>query len=217
MADFYPSIEEARAWYASADLAHDFEHVLRVLKIAMKIAQAEGADQDIVHAAALLHDSRGAMPSVDGGDRMGHHLASAEFAGEVLSQAGWEQAAIEKVQHCIRAHRFRHDGEQPETIEAKCVFDADKLDVLGAIGAARTIIFGSHKGQSFYSEPSAKFLETGKTEEDEPYSAYHEYLYKLSKIKDRLYTETGKALAVERDAFLHQYFERLRAESRGEA
>lgn len=216
MADYYPSIEEARAWYASADLAHDFEHVLRVLNLALKIGEAEGADLEIIHAAALLHDSRGAMPG-DSESRMGHHLASAQFAGEVLKQAGWADERIEAVQHAIRAHRFRHDGEQPETLEAQCVFDADKLDVLGAIGATRTIIFGSHKGQSFYVEPSQQFRETGKTVEGEVYSAYHEYLFKLRHIKDRLLTQTGRELASQRDAFLHQFFEQLRAECRGEA
>ncbi len=217
MADYYPSIEEARAWYASADLAHDFEHVLRVLNLALKIAEAEEANLEVVHAAALLHDSRGAQPGGDGSGRMGHHLASAQFAGEVLKQAGWETARIEAVQHAIRAHRFRHDGEQPETIEAQCVFDADKLDVLGAVGAARTIIFGSHKGQSFFSEPSLQFRKTGELMDGEAYSAYHEYLFKLRNIKNRLYTQTGRELAVQRDAFLHQFFEQLRAECLGEA
>lgn len=217
MAAFYPSIEEARAWYASADLAHDFEHVLRVLNLALKIAEAEGADLEIVHAAALLHDSRGAMPSSDGQGRLGHHLSSAQFAGEVLKQAGWETARSEAVQHCIRAHRYRHDGEQPETIEAQCVFDADKLDVLGALGAARTIAYATQAGQPFFVEPTAHFREKGEKLDGEPHSAYHEYLFKLRHVKDRLFTKTGRELAVQRDAFLHQFFEQLCAECRGEA
>ena len=217
MLAFYPSIEEARAWYSSADSAHDFEHVLRVLNLALKIGEAEGADLAIVHAAALLHDSRGATGGQDGNSRMGHHMASAQFAGEVLSRAGWEADRVEAVQHAIRAHRFRHDGEQPKTIEAMCVFDADKLDVLGAVGVARTIAFGCHSGQSFYAEPSRQFRETGKLMEGEVYSTYHEYLFKLRHIKDRLYTRTGRQLASQRDEFLHRFFEQLRAECRGEA
>lgn len=216
MVAFYPSIEDARAWYTSADLAHDFEHVSRVLKMALRIARQENADLEIVHAAALLHDSRGAKPGTDGGERLGHHLASARFAGEVLIQAGWDRQRVEAVRHCIRAHRYRHDGEQPQTLEAKCVFDADKLDVLGALGVARTIAYAARAGETFFAEPSRQFLETGQRLQGEPYSAYHEYLYKLRHIKDRLYTETGKALASQRDAFLNQFFEQLRAEWRGE-
>ena len=130
------SIEQAHAWYASADPVHDFEHVLRVYRLAEKIALAEGADLEIVRAAALLHDSVGSAPGGDGQERLGHHLTSARFAGEVLRAENWQPDRVEAVQHCIRAHRFRHQGERPQTLEAMCLYDADKLDVLGAIGAA---------------------------------------------------------------------------------
>ncbi len=96
MWDFYPDIEDARAWYASAGLAHDFEHALRVLNLAMKIAENEAADLEIVYVAALLHDSRGATPGGEDGARMGHHLASAQFAGEILAQAGWKKSALRR-------------------------------------------------------------------------------------------------------------------------
>jgi len=217
MWDFYPDIEDARAWYASAGLAHDFEHALRVLNLAMKIAENEAADLEIVYVAALLHDSRGATPGGEDGARMGHHLASAQFAGEILAQAGWKQERIEAVQHCIRAHRYRHDGEQPQSLEAQCVFDADKLDVLGAVGVARTIAYATHAGQPFYARPSELFLKTCERLPDEPHSAYHEYLFKLQHVKDRLYTSTGKQIATQREAILHKFFNQLQAECEGEA
>jgi hypothetical protein len=71
-----PSIEEAQKWYESADPVHDFEHVMRVYRLSEKIALAEGADVEIVHAAALLHDSVGSAPGGDGRARKEHHLAS---------------------------------------------------------------------------------------------------------------------------------------------
>ena len=196
------SIEQARAWYASADPVHDFEHVLRVYRLAERIALAEGADLEIVRAAALLHDSVGSAPGGDGQERLGHHLTSARFAGEVLRAENWQPERVEAVQHCIRAHRFRHQGERPQTLEAMCLYDADKLDVLGAIGAARTIAFAALAGQPFYYEPSERFLREGKTEPDEPHSSYHEYLFKLRKVKDQLFTTTGKAIADQRHKFL---------------
>ncbi len=212
-----PSIDEAQKWYTSADPVHDFEHVLRVYRLSERIALAEGADLDIVHAAALLHDSVGSAPGGDGQARKDHHLASAEFAAEVLAAEGWPAERIAAVQHCIRGHRFRHAGERPETIEAKCLFDADKLDVLGAIGAARTIAYAALAGQPAFAEPSEQFLQTGVKEPGEAHSSYHEYLFKLRKVKDQLFTPTGKAIAESRDHFLRAFYEELRAEYRGEA
>ncbi|MDD2521858.1 MAG: HD domain-containing protein [Anaerolineaceae bacterium] len=208
--------EEARSWYQEADEVHSFEHVLRVRAMAVRIGKAEGADLEVIEAAAYLHDSRGASPEAHGSARKEHHITSAEFAGEVLAKKGWSPERIEAVQHCIRAHRFRHTGERPETLEAMCLFDADKLDVLGAVGAARTIAYAVLAGQPVLSEPSQQFLETGKKEPGEPHSSYHEYLFKLRKVKDQLFTNTGKAIAEDRDAFLAEYYDRLIAEYRGE-
>jgi Predicted HD superfamily hydrolase len=210
------SIEQACVWYASADPVHDFEHVLRVYRLAEKIALAEGADLEIVRAAALLHDSVGSAPGGDGQERLGHHLTSARFAGEVLRAENWQPERVEAVQHCIRAHRFRHQGERPQTLEAMCLYDADKLDVLGAIGAARTIAFAALAGQPFYYEPSERFLREGKTEPAEPHSSYHEFLFKLRKVKDQLFTTTGKAIAEQRHKFLVDFYAQLQAECRGE-
>ena len=212
-----PSIEEAQKWYESADPVHDFEHVLRVYSLSERIALAEGADLEIVHAAALLHDSVGSAPGGDGQARKEHHLASAEFAAVVLAAEGWPAGRIAAVQHCIRGHRFRHAGERPETLEAQCLFDADKLDVLGAIGAARTIAYAALAGQPSFAEPSEQFLKTGVKEPGEAHSSYHEYLFKLRKVKDQLFTRTGKAIAESRDRFLREFYEELKAEYRGEA
>lgn len=210
------TIDEARTWYQKADPVHDFDHVLRVYRVAERLAQAEGADLEIVRAAALLHDSRGSAPGGEGSARSEHHVASAEFAGEVLADKGWPDEKIKAVQHCIRAHRFRGKEDAPETLEAKVLFDADKLDVLGAIGAARTIAYAALDGQPAYSEPSAQFLESGRKEPGEPHSSYHEFLFKLRNVKDRMYTVSGKALAEARHAYLVGFYEQLQAEARGE-
>lgn len=208
-----PTIEQARGWYQGSDAAHDFEHILRVYRMAERLAAVEGADLEIVHAAALLHDSRETTPGA--GARAEHHLASAVFAGEVLAAESWQPERIAAVQHCIRAHRFRDGREQPKTIEARVIFDSDKLDVLGAVGIERVIAYAVLAGEPIYAEPSAHFLATGEKEPGEAHSAYHEFLFKLHKIKDRLFTRTARALAAERDAYLAAFFERLAAEHRG--
>ena len=210
------TIEEARVWYQDADPVHDFDHVLRVYRVAERLAQAEGADLEIIRAAALLHDSRGSAPGCEGKARAEHHLTSAIFAGEVLATKDWPEEKIKAVQHCIRAHRFRGKEDYPETLEAQVIFDADKLDVLGAIGAARTIAYAALDGQPAYAEPSERFLTTGEKEPGEPHSSYHEFLFKLSKVKGRMFTDSGKALAEARHAYLVNFYDQLQAEVRGE-
>ena len=210
------TIEEAQIWYQDADPVHDFDHVLRVYRIAERLADAEGADLDIVRAAALLHDSVGSAPGGEGNARAEHHIASAAFAGEVLAQKGWPEEKIKAVQHCIRGHRFRGKEDKPETLEAQVLFDADKLDVLGAIGAARSIAYAALDGQPSYAEPSEQFLRTGKKEPGEPHSSYHEFLFKLQKVKGRMFTPSGKALAEARHAYLVEFYAQLQAETRGE-
>jgi len=210
------TIEEACQWYSNADPVHDFNHVLRVYRLAERLAIAEGADLEIIRAAALLHDSRGSSPQGEGNARTEHHILSAQFAGEVLTRKGWPTEKILAVQHCIRAHRFRSKADKPQTVEAEVLFDADKLDVLGAIGAARTIAYGVLAGQPIYAEPSEQFIQTGIKQSGEPHSSYHEFLFKLQKVSNRMFTKSGKVLAKERHDFLVQFYKQLQAEVRGE-
>lgn len=210
------TIAEARQWYSSADPVHDFEHVLRVYRLAERLAEQEGADLAVVRAAALLHDSCGSAPGGSGNQRTEHHLTSAEFAGQVLSVKGWTTDQIKAVQHCIRSHRFRSQGEKPLTLEAQVLFDADKLDVLGAIGAARTIAYAALDGEPAYAEPSDQFIQTGEKEPGEPHSSYHEFLFKLRHVKSRMFTRSGKALAEARHAYMIAFYQQLQAEMRGE-
>lgn len=210
------TIDEARAWYTTADPVHDFDHVLRVFRLAERLAEQENADLAVIRAAALLHDSCGSAPGGTGDLRAEHHLTSAEFAGQVLREKGWPPDKIEAVQHCIRAHRFRNRGEKPHTLEAKVLFDADKLDVLGAIGAARTIAYAALDGEPAYAEPSDLFLQTGVKEPGEPHSSYHEFLFKLRHVKSRMFTHSGKVLAEARHEYMVAFYQQLQAEARGE-
>lgn len=208
-----PTIEQASHWYTADDPVHGFDHVLRVLALAERIGKELGADLEIVRAAALLHDAAGADPREN---RAEHEAASAEFARQVLSGEGWPDARIEAVAHCIVSHRYRGQ-QQPETLEARVLFDADKLDVVGAFGVARTLGYAWQAGQPTFAEPSEQFLETGELLPDEPHSAYHEYLFKLRRVRDRLHTLPARRMAEQREQVLAQFFEQLAAEARGEA
>lgn len=225
-----PTIRSARKWYPDSDPVHGFDHVLRVYRLAERIAAVEGADLEIVRAAALLHDTSsdlqtpdsdesttgGSQPHPPEDQRANHHHASASFARRVLQVEGWKEDRITAVEHCIRAHRFRDNRESPESLEAKVLFDADKLDAIGAIGAARAIGYAVLAGQPIFEQPSKGFLERGEKEPGEAHSSYHEYVFKLSKLKDRLFTPTGRAIAEGRHRFLVEYYRRLAAEIAGE-
>ena len=205
-----PTLEQVRAWYPVNDPVHGFDHILRVIRLAENLAASEKADFEIVHAAVLLHDAQ-EKPT----HRADHHLASAEFALQVLEGEGWPADRIEAVLHCIRAHRFRDDREQPHTLEAQILFDADKLDAIGAVGVARAIAYAVRAGMPFYAPVSQCFLNTGELEPGELHSAYHEHLFKLVKIQARLYTSSGRKLSENRHEFMQAYFEQLQAEVAG--
>ncbi len=208
------TFEQAKSWYASNDPVHGFDHIQRVYRMAERLAKAEGADLEIVRAAALLHDAEGPL---SGDARIEHQLASAQFARQILEREGWPEDRIAAVQHCIRAHRFRDEREQPETIEAQVLFDADKLDAIGAIGAVRVIAYAVLDEQNLFAKPSAQFLQTGKKQAGEPHTPYHEHIFKLRKLKERMFTASGRAVAEERHNYLEKFFARLRAELQAEA
>lgn len=220
------SLETARDWYPQDDPVHGFDHIVRVYRLAELLAAAEGADMEIVRAAALLHDTQatawleaaaGDAPTISEQERRSNHQQSAAlFTQHILQSEGWSEERIDAVLHCIRAHRFRDESENPGTLEAQVLFDADKLDAIGAIGAARAVAYAVMASQPIYSPPSALFMRTGKTQAGEAHSAYHEYIYKLHKIKDRMYTATGKRLAADRHQAMSDFFEQLQTEWQAE-
>jgi uncharacterized protein len=208
-----PTIEQARGWYDERDPVHGFDHVLRVMELALRLGGELGADLEVLRAASLLHDASGAHPGES--RREAHQEASADFARKVLEGEGWVEGRIQEVVHCIRAHRFRSQ-EAPRSLEARVLFDADKLDVMGAFGAARTIGYAVQAGEPVFAEPSSRFVGSGQAEPGEPHSAYHEYLFKLRRVRERLQTEPGRRLGERRHAALTAFFEQLAAEARGE-
>ena len=205
-----PREDTARQFYTAGDAAHDFDHVLRVTHMGIRLAQAEGADIAVVRAAALLHD----VP-VAGRGRIDHHLAAASFAAEHLRAEGWDDARIASVVHCIQAHRYRDQSIQPQTLEAKCLYDADKLDSIGAIGVARAFSHsGSHNtriwNQTADEAPSQEARPSGPD-----YTPVHEYVYKLRHVLSSLYTATARQIGAQRHDFMTRFYEQLDAEMTG--
>ncbi len=197
-----PTIERARAYYPDDDPVHGFSHVLRVYRLCEKIGKEENADLKILRTAALLHDVEG-----DVDVRKNHHLAAADFAEKILIKEGWQGSEIQAVLHCIRAHRFRNREEEPNTLEAKVLFDADKIDAIGAVGIARAVSYAVRAGMDVYAPPSEQYLLTGELAPGESQSVSHEYLFKLRHLKDRMFTKTGRSLAEERHDLMANFFD----------
>ena len=176
------------------DSAHDKEHVYRVLYNALDIARTEEkVDCDILIAACLLHDigrkEQFENPTVC------HAMAGAEKAYTFLMAHGFSKDYAEAVRDCIRSHRFRKNNP-PRSIEAKILFDADKIDVSGAIGIARTLVY---KGR--VAEPLYTLREDGQVSdggEDKQPSFFQEYKYKLEGIYSNFYTARGAEMAEQR-------------------
>jgi uncharacterized protein len=208
------TVEKVRALYGNADSVHDFDHILRVLALAEHIGEQEGANMDVVRAATLLHDlGRAESQALD----LDHAAVAADRAGRLLLEWGAPQHWIDAVQHAIAAHRFRTLPD-PQTLEARVVFDADKLDAIGAIGIARAFAYGGAHHQRLWAPVDSVNIAEWELNGDDPdtHTPVHEFVVKLSRIKDRLMTDTGRAIAAERHAYMHAFYQRLDAEVRGD-
>lgn len=206
------TIDEARTLYLGAESGHDFDHVLRVLALAERLARAEGADLAIVHAAALLHDIARADEDETRGDD--HAQMAAERALKLLLERGVSPDQAQAVAHAIAAHRFR-STLAPQTLEAKILFDADKLDSIGAIGIARAYAISGVLNQRLWG-PITENTQATRNQHNSEHTAVAEFGVKLSKVKDRLFTASARAIAEERHRFMVEYFRRLDREVKGE-
>ena len=188
-----------------ADSAHDKEHVYRVLANAMVIAQAErNVNYDVLICACLLHDIGRVDQLADPG--LCHAQVGAQKAKVYLLEQGYDVAFAEHVCSCIRTHRFRKSAP-PESLEAKILFDADKLDVVGAIGVARTLVYKGTVCAPLYTRKPDGSISDGREDEDQ--SFFREYCFKLEKLYDRFYTQRGRELAVQRRTAAVSFYENL--------
>lgn len=187
------------------DSAHDREHVYRVLYAALDIASYEKPDDmDVLIAACLLHDIGRAAQNKN--PEICHAEHGAGMAYEFLIKSGFKPGFAGHVKECISTHRYRGDNP-PASIEAKILFDADKLDAAGAIGIARTLLYQGNISTRLYSvDENGRVLDG--TGDREP-SFMREYSFKLKNVYDRFYTKRGYELAKQRQATAAAFYEGL--------
>jgi uncharacterized protein len=195
--------------------SHDFSHVERVYGLAERIARTEGADLFIVRMAALLHDIGRAEESREKSHEDIHEELSVRMAGPFIDGLGISGERKEAILHAIVTHRHRRGGE-PLTIEAKCLFDADKLDSLGAVGIARSYLWLGEHGRSVYYAPEEYAAIDPKNNSSEIDSTQREWHVKLRYLKDQMYTRTGKNIALERHERMERIIGDIEKEVKGE-
>ncbi len=190
--------------------SHGPDHSERVCRTALAIGVEMGARPDILAAAALLHDI-GRRRETESRGAVCHAEVGAEMARDILDRLGFGAADREAICHCIRAHRFR-GRTRPQTLEAEILFDADKLDSIGAIGIGRAFLFAGQIGACLHN-PELDPAETASYSSQD--TAYREFQVKMSRVRDRMLTPVGRRLARERHRFMELFFDQLNREIYG--
>jgi len=190
------------------DSAHDKHHIYRVLNIAKDIAKHEpDANTDILITACLLHDigrdAQAANPNIC------HAQTGGERAYEFLLTQNWPLDKAAHVRDCISSHRFRGDNT-PQTIEAKILFDADKLEAAGAIGIARTLIYAGQIDSPLYILNENEIISTNRGDGN---SFVTEYNYKLKNVYNSFHTARAKEIAAKRKKTAEDFYNALVAEA----
>lgn len=192
---------------AGADAAHRVDHVARVVANAKRLAALEGADTAVVVPAAWLHDC--VLVAKDSARRGQASRLAAERAVAFLDEVNYPAEYHEAIAHAIAAHSF--SAQIPaDTLAAKVVQDADRLDSLGAMGLVRCLQTGVAMGTAVY-HPTDPFGETERALDDKAYSVDHFYV-KLLKLGEMMQTEHGRMEAAQRTAYLRGFLTQLRTE-----
>lgn len=193
-------VEKAKRYFDGLDPAHDWYHNLRVIALCERIGREEGADMLVLRLAALLHDIGRAEERQTGEC---HAEISARQCEPLLRAEGIEEEVITKVQRAILTHRYRKQNP-PTTLEEQILFDADKLDSIGAIGVVRAFAYSVFIQQPIQSDDPLQ------------HTPAREFEMKLAHLKDRMITNTAKSIADERHQYMLEFFARWEKELCGE-
>jgi uncharacterized protein len=202
----------------SEDAAHDYDHLMRVIALADKIQASEGGDLSTIWAAVALHDIGQERERRHGGD---HASIGAELAAQLLKDTPFPQDSIPAVQQAIREHRIT-GGVTPQTLEGRILYDADKIDCLGAIGIGRLYCITGRYNQKVYApipddivEPIVPHMIRNLRRRPD-YSPSIEFQLLFADLPERMTTKAGQEMARERFFYMQEFFNRLRQEVEGE-
>jgi len=194
--------------YFDKNSSHDLDHTMRVYDMALYIWKNEWADLEILTMASLLHDIwRPKQYETKG--KICHAEYWSILATDILKKLWVENNKIDHVVHCISTHRFRR-GKTPETLEAKILFDADKLDSIGAVWIWRAFMYANEVWARLHNDERIDIEDTQEYWPED--TAYREYVFKLIKVKDKLFTNTAKKMAKKKHETMIKFFDSLNNE-----
>ena len=190
----------------TADAAHDAAHVQRVAVNAVKFARLENADLEIVLPAVWLHDCVSVAKNSE--LRSQASQLSAEKAEELLNEWKYPTQDMQAIKHAIAAHSYSANIK-PNTLEAKIVQDADRIDSIGAIGVARMMMVGGMMDCTLYHKDDP-FCNT-REPQDRKWTVDHFYS-KLLKLNSGFHTQAAKQEAQRRHDYMLNFLKQLESE-----
>jgi len=191
---------------ASESTGHDWWHAVRVINSAKRIHENEGGDWLIIELTLLLHDV---------GDRKVIQQDNDNYtiAENFLTELQVDQSLINRIMSIIKTMSYSKSFDKTkkdDSTEFYIVQDADRLDAMGAIGIGRTFAFGGSRGKLLYDpDYSVSAFTSSEEYKKSTSSTLHHFDEKLFLLKDSLHTETARTIAVERDAFMHQFVDQF--------
>ena len=202
---------QVKAVLKKSPRCHDWEHTLRVLHNAERLSvKINDVDIKVIKLGALLHDiARADEMAIKG--KICHARKGAQIAAVMLRDNGFDKETIKSVVKCVRRHRYK-SNQAPVSLEEKIIYDADKLDSLGAVGIGRAFLFAGHIDAVLHNRAEVAMASLAYSEND---TAYREYLVKQSLIPEKMLTKNGKKIAIKRVKFMKKYFDRLNKEVYG--
>lgn len=203
-------IIEAKNIFTTSKGCHDWDHTERVLNMCKHIGRTENADMDILLPAAILHDIGREEEELSGRKKC-HAKVGADLASKILARYEFSDEKIKKICLCVLSHRSKW-GDIPNVLEAKVLFDADKLDSLGAIGLGRSFVFAGELGARVHHP---EITPDNSEEYSKNDTAYRYFLDRSSKIVDKLLTAEGKRIGKRRDKYMRDFFKHLDREVAG--
>ncbi|MDE6746157.1 MAG: HD domain-containing protein [Oscillospiraceae bacterium] len=194
------ALEFVKSTFNNDYSGHDYFHTLRVYKMAARIAEQENANLIIVQLAALLHD-------VDDIKLSPETYANKNKAVDFLRTHGISEEMIKTICNIIGEVSFKGtDSITPETIEGKCVQDADRLDAIGAIGIARTFAYGGSHNRIIHDPEIKPTVNMNADKYQNHISTSINHFYeKLFQLKDLMNTDTAKKIAKQREDYMRDY------------
>lgn len=202
--------------------AHQMDHVMRVYNLSLTLAKGKNLNLNVLRASALLHDIGRIKEDEDPSGETDHAILGAEMAKPTLEKLNFKENEIRHIQECITSHRSRTE-KIPKTVEAKILFDADKLDALGTIGIARGFMWVGKNKAKLYSKPPIKQYikenlggkKNGRIKDKTKHSVQIEFETKSKFILDKLHTKKAKKIGKKRLKEFSNFIKKLEKEIKG--